>query len=124
MRDFGQVTSDFQSLGSLLEIIPPVIYANLWIIPISVLVLQREDYNYLPVILRNPELYIAIIYVQGMVTLIEHNQKNSFLIRASYIRYNQSNINKDRYYFWELYTHFGGYSMGDEEPPLRQLVIS
>lgn len=105
MRDFGQVTSDFQSLGSLLEIIPPAIYANLWIIPILAHVLQREDYNYQPIILRNPKLYINILCVQGTVTLIEHNQKNSYLIEASYIRYDQSNITTGRYYFWELYKY-------------------
>ena len=78
MRDFGQVTSDFCSLGSLLEIITPVIYVNLWIIPI-------HD-HWLSIISRNPKLYIDITYVQGMVTLIERNQKKSYLIKASHIR--------------------------------------
>lgn len=32
--------------------------------------------------LGNPKLYTDIIYVQGMVTLIEHNQKKSYLIKA------------------------------------------
>ena len=46
MRDFGQVTSDFCFIGSLLDIITPAIYANLWIIPILAHVQQREDDDY------------------------------------------------------------------------------
>lgn len=64
----------------------------------AVYLLQRKDCHCLPVI---PKLYIDIIYVQGMVTLIEHNQKKSYLIKASHLRYayEKSNITTDMYFF-------------------------
>lgn len=37
---------------------------------------------WLPILSGNPKLYTDVVYVQGMVTLIEHNQKKSYLIKA------------------------------------------
>lgn len=74
MRVFGQVTSDFHSLGSLLEIIAPVTYANPRIIPMVAYSLRREACRCRPLI---PKLYIDTICVQGLVALTERNQNKS-----------------------------------------------